>query len=118
MRVNPRIESRKAASQFMDAGGPRLILNVLSHWARSMTLHWMFSGVVRLSGLYSTGGLLFVIVQHCAAKLLLGKQSDNAAVVHHALSALAVAAQFVPARASGCLMVTIRWRWPHLLHFP
>lgn len=31
----PRIESRRAASQFMDAGGPRLILNVLSAPAAS-----------------------------------------------------------------------------------
>jgi len=50
------IESRRAASQFMDAGGPRLILNVLS------------------------------------------KHPDDAPVVWHTLSALAVAAQFVPVR--------------------
>lgn len=64
------IESRKAASQFMDAGGPRLILNVLS------------------------------------------KQSDNAAVVHHALSALAVAAQFVPVRRA-----MVHPELPHTLTF-
>jgi len=50
------IESRRAASQFMDAGGPRLILKVLS------------------------------------------KHADDAPVVCHTLSALAVAAQFVPVR--------------------
>ena len=35
---SPRIESRRAASQFMDAGGPRLILNVLSAPAASEIL--------------------------------------------------------------------------------